>query len=138
MNLQENFKLKINDLLFNNSKYITKKRERLLKKISSNDFSSKNNESLKNIDLNKLFSFDYNCEKNDDEPTTVQLDNNTYQVNIINGDCHNYEDKNLKISKITSNEIEILFDQKFDLLNDVIIDLNSIFLNSEFILKVKK
>ena len=138
MKIQENFESKLNSLLFSNQEHIFFERKKLLQKITSKTFDKKNNESLKNVDINKLLSFKYNYEIIDKKPTTNSNDNEYYQINIINGICQNFEDENIQVFNITNNESSIFFEQKFSSLNDLILDINSIFLNSGFILKIKK
>ena len=64
MNIEENFQSNSKYLLFSDNKNIIEKRKELMEKIISNNFDKKNNESLKNVDISNLLSFDYN-HKND-------------------------------------------------------------------------
>ena len=63
MEVQQIYNENKNNLLFSKNSKIKKLREKILKKITKDYLNKKNNESIKNVDLNLLNSLDYKYKK---------------------------------------------------------------------------
>ena len=138
MKLENNFKNHLSEYIFLNDNYLLKQRETLFNKIKSNKYDKKNNESLKNINFSDLSIFDYYYNTSNTNPTTLMQENGNYLINIVNGRCIDYEDDNIKIKNISSDDFKKFHDQTNENLNDIVVDLNKIFLNSGIFFNVKK
>ena len=138
MTLQENFNKHSKEYIFSDNKLLTKDRETLFNKIHSNDFEKRNNESLKNIDFSDLSKFKYYYQPTKNHSSVKIIKKNIYQINLTHGNCMNYEDDNIEIRGILSPDFHTFKDIDYTELNDVVIDLNTIFLNSGIFVHVKK
>jgi len=138
MNIKENFTKKCDHLLFSKNKNILLQKNELLKKISSDKINKKNNESLYNINLSELLTFNYKYEIKDNQSATKLIEKNYYKINIHNGVCEEFEDENIKIIKLSNLNINKTFDNDFKFFDDIIFDLNFLFLNSGYVLTVKQ
>jgi len=125
------------ELLFSNVENINAKRKKVLKKFIP-EYFNKNNENLKYLDLKNLNSFKYNYKKSEKDIETKIDNKGNYLINIVNGNCNNFEDKKIEIHNLTSNDSGIFFNNDFQLDNDYILDLNSIFLNSGVKIRINK
>ena len=121
----ENYK----NLLFSDFEEIRKARDNVLKKFIPIYFDKKNNESIKNVDNNKLANLKYNYKKPDNLTSAIKNINNSYTIKLVNGKCYNYKDENLEIKNFDSNDSKFFFNNKLDNTSDFLIDLNSLFLN---------
>ena len=137
MTLENNFKEHSKKYIFSNNNILSKEREATFKKISSNNFEKRNNESLKNITFSDLSLFKYFYEPPKEITNIKVLNNEKYEIQIINGKCKNYEDKNIEIRNIKESDFLKLTEKYNDNQDDLIIDFNKIFLNSGFFFNVK-
>ena len=138
MTFEDNFIYHTDKYIFSNDKLLVKQREDSFDKIKFNKFDRKNNESLKNISISDLAKFDYYFKTSKIEPSVKLLEKNNYEVKIINGKCKNFEDENIEIKNISSSDFKIFKDQNYKNLNDLVIDFNTIFLNSGILYNIKK
>ena len=137
MTFENNFKEHSKKYIFSNNQILSKQREDIFKKISANKFEKRNNESLKNITFSDLSFFKYFHEPSNERTNVNILNNDKYEVQIINGTCKNYEDKNIEIRNIKETDFLKLTEKYNDNQDDLIIDFNKIFLNSGFFFNVK-
>jgi Fe-S cluster assembly protein SufD len=137
MTLKENFKKHSDYYIFSHDKFLLKEREKTFNKIYLSKFDKKNNESLKNISLSELNSFNYYFQPAKEKPIVRLVDKNVYQINIINGKCDNYEDENIEIRNVFIEDFKKGALNNYKEINDIIIDFNNIFLNSGIFIKVK-
>ena len=72
MTLLENFNKHSEDYIFSKNKHLSNEREKAFKKIILKNFDLKNNESLKNIKLSDLDSFDYYFKPSKAKPSNWQ------------------------------------------------------------------
>tara|TARA_Y100000590_G_scaffold192532_1_gene218855 strand:+ start:300 stop:1526 length:1227 start_codon:yes stop_codon:yes gene_type:complete len=121
----ENYK----NLLFSDFEEVREERDNVLKKFVPIYFDKKNNESIKNVDNNKLANLNYNYKKPADLTSVIKYSNNSYTIKLFNGKCDNFKDENLEIKNIDSNDSKFFFNNKLANTSDFLIDLNSLFLN---------
>tara|TARA_Y100001970_G_scaffold258688_1_gene338856 strand:- start:18694 stop:19917 length:1224 start_codon:yes stop_codon:yes gene_type:complete len=137
MNIDSIYLDNYNDLLFAKSSKVQLERDKVLNKFKLEYFNKKNNESLKNIDLNQLLNFKYNY-VNASKKCSTKASGNTYNIYLVNGKCEDFEDEKVQISNLTSEDSNFFFNNKFSSLNDFLIDMNSLFLNSGIKIEIKK
>ncbi len=137
MTFLENFNEHSKQYIFSDNNFLLNEREKTFNKINSNDFDKRNNESLKNIALTDLNSFNYYFQPSKEKPKINLIEKNVYEINLINGRCSNYEDENLEIRNLLSNDLEKNRDYNTRDFNDIVIDYNTIFLNSGIFINVK-
>jgi len=130
----ENYK----NLLFSDYEEVRKERDNVLKKFIPLYFDKKNNESIKNVDSNKLANLNYSYKSPTDLISVIKKNDNSYIVKLVNGKCENFKDQNLEITNINSNDLKFFFNNKLSDTNDFLIDLNSLFLNSGVKIKINK
>ena len=83
MEVQQIYTENKNNLLFSRNSKIKKLREKILKKITKDYLNKKNNESIKNVDLNLLNSLDYKYKKIK-VLNSIKINNqNNYELNLI-------------------------------------------------------
>ena len=138
MTLEDNFKNHSSEYIFSNDNFLAKQRENVFNKINLKNYDKKNNDSLKNLSISDLSIFDYYYKPSKEEPTVTLLDEDSYNINIINGKCKNYEDEKIQIKNISSIDFKKFRDLNYSNLNDIVIDFNTIFLNSGIFINVKK
>ncbi len=138
MKIQEIYNQNKKSLLFFENDKIENYKKEVLLRFNDNNFDKKNNESLKNISLNKFFEFDYKYNLPEDPSLTKINKDGSYSIVLINGRCEKYNDENISIHNLTSVHFEDYFNNKLTSKNDFFIDLNSIFLNSGYKLEIKK
>ena len=100
MTLQDNFNDHSKQYIFSNDELLSKERFKTFEKINLNKFDKKNNESLKNLSLSDLNSFNYYFQTSKEKPNVKVLSKNIYEINIVNGKCKNYNDDNIEIRNI--------------------------------------
>jgi len=137
MTFEDNFKHHSKEYLFANDEFLLKQRENIFNKINFKNFDKKNNESLKNINISDLSEFDYYYHPTKEEPTVTLIEKENYKINIVNGTCKNYEDDNIEIRNVSNSDLKKFKDQNYNNLDDVIIDFNTIFLNSGIFFNIK-
>jgi len=138
MIFQDNYNHHSKKYIFSNDGFLSKQRENIFNKIYLKNFDTKNNESLKNITVSDLSLFDYYFYPTKEESTVTLVEKENYKINIVNGLCKNYEDENIEIRNFSSSDFKKFRDQNNQELNDIVIDFNTIFLNSGIFLNVKK
>ena len=137
MTLEDNFINHAKEYIFLDNKTLLNEREEIFKRISQKKFDKKNNESLKNITISDLVTFDYFYKPEIEDSQISILDNLNYEIRIVNGICKNYEDDNIEIRNFTNLDFQNFLNQDSNNLDDIIIDLNKIFLNSGIFLNIK-
>ncbi len=138
MNFQENFNNHSKQYIFSNDNYLSKERQKIFNKINLNKFDKKNNESLKNISISDLNSFNYFYEPSKEKPNIEISEKNIYQINLVNGKCPDYKDENIQIRNILIKDIELFKSNNQKNTNDIVADLNLIFLNSGIFIDVNE
>ncbi len=68
MTFLENFNEHSKQYIFSDNNFLLNEREKTFNKINSNDFDKRNNESLKNIALTDLNSFNYYFQPSKEKP----------------------------------------------------------------------
>ena len=123
-----------NSLLFSNDLNTLRSREKILNKFSKEYFNKKYNESIKNINLNLFYNFDYFYENNNNLSLIKNNEKRIYTLNIVNGSTDSYEDEKIKI-----NPIKVNYDfSSYNYNNDFILDMNTLLTNSGYELIIKK
>ena len=145
MNVNEIYENKKKSFLFHDSNEFQKLRKILIEKFDLSPKNIRNNESLKHLDPNVLkFNYEYQTKINDIEYHDNKED--FININVINGrinkiDSNDLNKKDLSINNIDNNNSNIcnkfLSFQKF-FLDDYILNLNSIFLNSGYELNISE
>ncbi len=138
MNFQENFNNHLKQYIFSNDNYLLKERQKIFNKINLNKFDKKNNESLKNISISDLSSFNYFYQPSKEKPTLEISEKNVYQINLVNGKCPDYKDENIEIRNILIKDIELFKSNNQKDTNDIVADLNLVFLNSGILIDVNQ
>ena len=137
MEVQQIYNENKNNLLFSKNSKIKKLREKILKKITKDYLNKKNNESIKNVDLNLLNNLEYNYQ-NVKVLNSIKFNNkNNYELNIVNGFLENFNDDKIKINPINDKDSDILFNNISFPQDDYIVDLNSLLTNSGYKLLIK-
>ena len=137
MEVQQIYNENKNNLLFSRNAKIKKLREKILKKITKDYLNKKNNESIKNVDLNLLNNLEYNYQ-NVKVLNSIKVNNkNNYELNIVNGFLENFNDDKIKINPINDKDSDILFNNISFPQDDYIVDLNSLLTNSGYKLLIK-
>ena len=137
MTLLENLNKHSQYYIFSDNKLSLDIRKKIFNKINSKNFKIRNNESLKNINLSDLNSFNYYSPISKQNPSTKLCEKKVYKINIVNGKCQNYEDENIEIRNVLSKDFEKFGHLNYQETDDVVIDLNTLFLNSGIIFNVK-
>ena len=145
MNVNEIYDNKKKNFLFHDSSEFQILRKKLLETFDLSPKNLRNNESLKHLDPNFLkFNYEYAIKSNDINYNNVKED--YININVIDGKINNIDrndlnKKDLLINNIDNNNSNIcnkfLSFQNF-FLDDYILNLNSIFLNSGYELKINE
>ena len=138
MTFENNFNHHTSEYIFSEDEYLVKQRRIFFDKISLNKFDKKNNESLKNLSISDLSTFNYHYIPFKEEPEINLIESNIYQIKIVNGKCKNFEDDNIKIKNISSYDSKIFKGKNNNNLSDIVSDLNTIFLNTGILFNIKK
>jgi Fe-S cluster assembly protein SufD len=138
MTFEENFKYHTDDYIFSNDNFLVNQRKNFFDKIQLNKYDRKNNESLKNLSISNLSNFNYHYHSFKEEPEVLMFEKENYKIKIVNGKCKNFEDENIEIKNISSSDFKIFNNQKNNNLNDIVLDLNTIFLNTGIFFNIKK
>ena len=137
MSFENNFFHHSKEYIFLDNETLLNQREQIFKKIIQKNYDKKNNESLKNITISDLEKFDYFYKPKKEDPTVSIIDNYNYEIRVVNGICKNYEDDNIEIRNFTNLDFKSFLNQDNNNLDDIIIDINKIFLNSGIFFNVK-
>ena len=138
MEVQQIYAENINNFLFSKNDKIIKFREKILKKLTKDYLNKKNNESIKNIDLNLINNLDYKYQ-NVKVLNSIKVNNkNNYELNIVNGLLEDFHDDKIKINLINNKDSDIFFNNISFPQDDYIVDLNSLLTNSGYKLLIKK
>ena len=145
MNVNEIYENKKKSFLFHDSNEFQILRKKLIEKFDLSPKNLRNNESLKHFDLNVLkFNYEYETKRKDIKYNDNKED--YIDINVIDGKIHNVDSNNLNKKNFLINNIEsnnknickkFLFFQNF-FLDDFILNLNSIFLNSGYELNINE
>ena len=138
MTIENNFSHHSKEYIFSDNEALLNQREKVFNKIILKNYDKKNNESLKNINISDLVKFDYFYKPKKEEPTVSLIDKFNYEIRVVNGICKNYQDDNIEIRNITNSDFKSFLDQDNNNSDDIIIDINKIFLNSGIFFNVKK
>ena len=138
MTFEDSFKHHTSEYIFSNDKFLVNQRKSFFDKIQSNKFDRKNNESLKNLSISNLSNFSYHYQPFKEEPQVLLLEKGSYKIKIVNGKCKNFEDDNIEIKNISSSDFKIFNYQNNKNLNDIVLDINTIFLNICIFFNIKK
>ena len=138
MEVQQIYTENINNLLFSKNDKIKKLREKILKKLTKDYLNKKNNESIKNVDLNLLNNLDYKYQ-NVNVLNSIKINNQkNYELNVVNGFHDDFNNDKIKINQINDNDSDILFNNVSFPKDDYIVDLNCLLTNSGYKLLIKK
>ena len=138
MEVQQIYSENINNLLFSKNDKIKKLREKILKKLTKDYLNKKNNESIKNVDLNLLNNLDYKYQ-NVNVLNSIKINNQkNYELNVVNGFHDDFNNDKIKINQINDNDSDILFNNVSFPKDDYIVDLNCLLTNSGYKLLIKK
>ena len=145
MNVKKIYDDKKKSFLFHDSNEFQILRKKLIEKFDLSPKNLRNNESLKHFDLNVLkFNYEYETKRKDIKYNDNKED--YIDINVIDGKIHNVDSNNLNKKNFLINNIEsnnknickkFLFFQNF-FLDDFILNLNSIFLNSGYELNINE
>ena len=138
MTFQKNFEDHSKQYIFFDDQFLSEQRDRIYNKIVLKKFDVRNNESLKNITLSDINSFNYYFQNSNDKPSVKLLEKNVYQINLINGKSISYEDDYIEIRNISKIDSDKLKNNYSNDQNDIILDMNTIFLNSGINVNVKQ
>ena len=137
MTFESNFINHSKEYIFLDNDALYKHRDKIYNKIIQKNYDKKNNESLKNITISDICNFDYFYKPDYDNSSVSKIDNLNYEIEIANGICKDYEDDNIEIRNFTKTDYKKFLDQNIQSLDDIIIDVNKIFLNSGIFFNIK-
>jgi len=138
MEVQQIYTENINNFLFSTNAKIKKLREKILIKLTKDYLNKKNNESIKNVDLNLLKNLNYNYQ-NVKVLNSIKINStNNYELNIVNGFHKDFHNDKIRINPINDKDSDILFNNISFPQNDYFVDLNSLLTNSGYKLLIKK
>jgi len=138
MEVQQIYTENINNFIFSKNAKIKKLRENILKKLTKDYLNKKNNESIKNVDLNLINNLDYKYQ-NVKVLNSIKINNkNNYELNIVNGFHKDFDNDKIKINPIIDKDSDIFFKNFLFPQDDYIVDLNYLLTNSGYKLLIKK
>ena len=138
MEVQQIYTENINNFLFSKNDKIKKLREKILTKFTKDYLNKKNNESIKNVDLNLLNNLDYKYQ-NVNVLNSIKINNqNNYELNVVNGFHDDFHNDKIKINSINDKDSDIFFNNVSFPKDDYIVDLNYLLTNSGYKLLIKK
>ena len=138
MEVQQIYTENINNFLFSKNDKIKKLREKILKKLTKDYLNKKDNESIKNVDLNLLNNLDYKYQ-NVNVLNSIKINNQkNYELNVVNGFHDDFNNDKIKINQINDKDSDFLFNNISFPQDDYIVDLNSLLTNSGYKLLIKK
>ena len=137
MSFENNFFNHSKEYIFLDNEILLDQREKIFRKISQKNFDKKNNESLKHITFSDFSKFDYYYKPKKEDAKISLIDNFNYEIRVVNGICKNYEDDNIEIRNLTNLDFKSFLNQDNNNLDDIIIDINKIFLNSGIFFNIK-
>ena len=138
MDILNNYNNNKENILYSQFSDVENDRKEVVSNFSSNYFNKKNNESLKNVKLEKFLDLKYKYILSDNSSISKKNVDETYSIVLVNGQCKNFTDENIEVSNLTGENSKDYFNNNLSKTNDFFIDLNSLFLNSGFKIKVKK
>ena len=138
MDILNNYNNNKENILYSQFSDVENDRKKVVSNFSSNYFNKKNNESLKNVKLEKFLDLKYKYILSDNSSISKKNVDETYSIVLVNGQCKNLTDENIEVSNLTCENSKDYFNNNLSKTNDFFIDLNSLFLNSGFKIKVKK
>ena len=137
MSIENNYINHSKEYIFLDNKTLLNYREKKFNKIFQKKYDKRNNESIKNITISDLTKFNYFYEPKNEDSTISLIDDFNYEISLVNGICKNYEDDNIEIRNLTNLDFKSFLNQDKYNLDDIIIDFNTIFLNSGIFFNVK-
>jgi ABC-type transport system involved in Fe-S cluster assembly, permease component len=145
MNVNEIYDNKKKSFLFYDSNEFQILRKKLIEKFDLSPKNLRNNESLKHLDPNVLkFNYEYEIKRSDIKYNDNKED--YININVIDGKINNVDSNDLNKKDFLINNIDnsnnnicnkFLYFQNF-VLDDYILNLNSIFLNSGYELNINE
>ena len=138
MDILNNYNNNKENILYSQFSDVENDRKKVVSNFSSNYFNKKNNESLKNVKLEKFLDLKYKYILSENSSISKKNVDETYSIVLVNGQCKNFTDENIEVSNLTGENSKDYFNNNLSKTNDFFIDLNSLFLNSGFKIKVKK
>ena len=138
MDILNNYNNNKENILYSQFSDVENDRKKVVSNFSSNYFNKKNNESLKNVKLEKFLDLKYKYILSENSSISKKNVDETYSIVLVNGQCKNFTDENIEVSNLTCENSKDYFNNNLSKTNDFFIDLNSLFLNSGFKIKVKK
>ena len=104
MNIQYNYLNNRKNIFFSQNKNIQNHREKLIKIFENDSFDRKNNESLKNINLKNFIDFKYKYLIPEETSVINNNQENSYSIVSVNGQCSNFKDDKIEITKIIEED----------------------------------
>ena len=138
MNIQDNYLKNKKNIFFSENKNIQDHRDKLINIFENDRFDKKNNESIKNVDLKNFIDFKYKYFKPEEKSLIKYNEDKSYTISSVNGQCEQYNDKNIEIKKLSYEEYNFFRSNNLISKNDHFVNLNSLFLNSGFKIVIKK
>ncbi len=138
MNIQDNYLKNKKNIFFSKNKKVQNHREKLISIFENDRFDKKNNESLKNINLKNFFDFEYKYVIPEETSLINNIQENSYSIVSVNGQCSTFKDDKIEITKILDEDYNDFSKNNTIENNDHFVNLNSLFLNSGFKIVIKK
>ena len=138
MNIQDIYKKNKKNIFFSDNEKVQIHREQLLNIFETDRFDKKNNESLKNINLQNFFDFKYKYTVSEETSVINNTQDSSYSIVTVNGQCTTFEDDKIEITKISDEDYNDFSKNNNIEKNDHFVNLNSLFLNSGFKIVIKK
>ena len=138
MNIQDNYLKNKKNIFFTENKDVENHREKLINIFKNDRFDKKNNESLKNINLNNFLDFQYKYLISEESSVINNNHDNSYSIVSVNGHCSNFKDDKIEINKIIEEDYNDFSKNNTIEKNDHFVNLNSLFLNCGFKIVIKK
>ena len=134
MNIKDSYLNNKSNILFSTDTKVINNRKKIFEKISNGNLIKKYKENIKNLNLSDIINLKYLYKNNLNKSSITNNDERIYYLNIENGFLDKFDDSKISIDKINSknNISKIILD------SDFIVDLNYLFMNSGFELRVKK
>ena len=138
MKIQDNYQKNKKNIFFSENKDVHNHRKKIINIFKNDNFDKKNNENLKNINLNNFFDFKYKYLIPEETSVINNYQDNSYSIVSVNGQCSSFKDDKIEITKILEEDYNDFSENNTIEKNDHFVNLNSLFLNSGFKIIIKK
>jgi len=138
MNIQDIYLKNKKNIFFSENKDVQNHREKLIDFFVNDKFDKNNNESLKNINIKNFINFNYKYFVSEETSVINNIQDDSYSIVSVNGQCSNYKDEKIEITKILKEDYNDFSKNNTIEKNDHFVNLNSLFLNSGFKIIIKK